>query len=119
MMFLSAGWLVALGLEELRRFKVPVRATGSALAGVGLVGSFPHHQLPRRRQPHVHGVFHRPGLPASGVRAAIVAPACGTRLAGYERNVTALAGRVEVLLRHAHGHRYDTAPTQAMSARSR
>jgi hypothetical protein len=51
MMFLSAGWLVALGLEELRRFKVPVRATGWALAGVGLVALFPITNYPAAASP--------------------------------------------------------------------
>jgi hypothetical protein len=51
MMFLSAGWLVAIGFDELRRFKLPVRASGWALAGVGLVVLFPITSYPAAASP--------------------------------------------------------------------
>jgi hypothetical protein len=51
MMFLSAGWLVALGVEELRRFKLPIRAPGWALAGLGLMALFPVTAYPAAASP--------------------------------------------------------------------
>ncbi|HTT90604.1 MAG TPA: hypothetical protein VMF65_13715 [Acidimicrobiales bacterium] len=51
MMFLSVGWLVALGWHELRRFKLPVRVPGFALAGLGLVALIPITSYPAAASP--------------------------------------------------------------------
>ena len=51
MMFLCAGWLVAIGVDELRRFKLPVKASGWALAGIGLVTLFPITNYPAAASP--------------------------------------------------------------------
>ena len=51
MMFLCAGWLVAIGVDELRRFKLPVKASGWALAGIGLVSLFPITNYPAAASP--------------------------------------------------------------------
>jgi hypothetical protein len=51
MMFLSAGWLIAIGIDELRRFKLPVKASGWALAGIGLVSLLPITSYPAAGSP--------------------------------------------------------------------
>ena len=50
---------------------MPVRVSGWALASLGLVALFPITNLPLGREPDVQRVFHRSGLPAVGVRAAV------------------------------------------------
>jgi hypothetical protein len=82
MMFLSAGWLVAIGLEELRRFKLPLRAPAWALAALGLVALIPVTAYPAAASP-MYAAFDS-GLacphPASGPQlsprpVALVLPA--------------------------------------------
>jgi hypothetical protein len=51
MMFLSVGWLVAIGLDELRRFSLPLKAPGWALAALGLVALFPITAYPAASSP--------------------------------------------------------------------
>lgn len=51
MTFLATGWLVAIGLDELRRFTLPAKAGGWALAGVGLVALVPITNYPAGASP--------------------------------------------------------------------
>ena len=50
-MFLGVGLLVALGLNELKRFKVAVQVPGWALAALGLVAIFPITGFPSAASP--------------------------------------------------------------------
>jgi hypothetical protein len=49
--FLCVGWLVAIGLDELRRFRLPAKAGGWALAGVGLLALLPITNYPAAASP--------------------------------------------------------------------
>jgi hypothetical protein len=51
MTFLGVGWLVAIGLDELKRLKLPAKAGGWALAGVGLVALIPTSNYPAAASP--------------------------------------------------------------------
>ena len=82
-MFLGVGLLVALGLDELRRLAVPYKVVGWGLAGLGLAVIVPDHRLPRRHEPAVHGLRHRPCVPERHAR--LRAPARGAAPASGER----------------------------------
>jgi hypothetical protein len=51
MMFLGVGLLVALGLNELKRFQLPVQVSGWALAALGLVAIVPITTFPAATSP--------------------------------------------------------------------
>jgi hypothetical protein len=50
-MFVGVGLLVALGLNELKRFALPVKASGWAVAGLGLVALVPITNFPSATSP--------------------------------------------------------------------
>ena len=51
MMFLGVGLLVALGLHELKRFTLPVKVSGWAVASLGLVALIPITNFPAATSP--------------------------------------------------------------------
>ena len=83
MMFLSVGWLVAIGLDELRRFSLPLKAPAWALAALGLVALFPITAYPAASSPMYAAFATGLGLPPPDVRPAVVAAAGSTGTASH------------------------------------
>ena len=81
MMFLGVGLLVALGLNELKRFQLPVQVSGWALASARARSHRPDHHFPGRHQPAVRGFRNGLCLPAARLGDATVAPSRGPRAA--------------------------------------
>ena len=100
-MFLGVGLLLALGLEELHRLNLPLRVDGDRPGRDRPGLSVPDRQLPRFGQPSVQRLRHRLGVPGPAVGGGDGPRPGGPDAAGQRRARPSLAGRVQVLLRHA------------------